>query len=157
MSRIEVRDFASADLAPAAQLLSDRFARAGAPSSGSDFAPHDASSCRKVLERLASEKYARGAIASAAGAPIGFLFAQPNLTAPDSALSYFSPAFSVGSPLSGHAVAAGHELLGDLGHDLARGCDVGSEVRAEDQEVHARPVSPMATAARYPAARSRCA
>ena len=144
MSRIEVRDFAGADLAPAAQLLSDRLARTDAPSPGSDFAPHDTDSCRKVLERLASEKYARGAIASASGAPIGFLFAQRNLTAPDSALAYFSPAFSVGSPLSGHAVAAGHdpgvvyrELFAFLAADLVRDgfLDFGVGMLAAEREV----------------------
>ena len=81
---------------------------------------------------------------SAAGAPIGFLFAQPNLTAPDSALSYFSPAFSVGSPLSGHAVAAGHdpgvvyrELFAFLAADLVRDgfLDFGVGVLVSEREV----------------------
>lgn len=144
MSRIEVGELAGADLASAARLLSDRFARAGARAAGSDLAAADTDSCRKTLERLAAEKHARGAIARAAGAPVGFLFAQQNLTAPDSALAYFSPAFSVGSPLSGHAVAEGQDpgvvyraLFAFLAADLVRDgfLDFGVGVLAAEREV----------------------
>ncbi len=145
MSRIDVRDLAPADLESASRLLSTRLSHAHALSENPGFAARDTAECRKSLEKLASGKYARGAIATAAGEPVGFLFAERNLTAPDSPQAYFSPAFSVASPLQGHAVAPDRNpgaiyraLYAHLAGDLVRDgfLDFGVGVLASEHEAH---------------------
>ncbi len=111
MTRVQARDFEPADLEPASRLLAARFARAHESSPGPVFSGADAAACRAALEALSSGKHVRGVVAARAAGPIGFVFAQRSLFAPDSVQAYFSPAFSVASPLSGHAIAADEDPI----------------------------------------------
>jgi GNAT superfamily N-acetyltransferase len=109
VTRLQVRDFEPADLDFAARLLAARFERAGEnPAALGPTAP-DTESCRASLESLASARHARGVVAARGVELIGFLLAERVLTPPDSAQSYFNPAFSAASPLHGHAVAAAED------------------------------------------------
>lgn len=110
MTRVSVRAFAPADLEPAALLLVARFARA--QTGDLNPATRDTAACRTALEALLSAKHSSAAVATWAGEPIGFVIAERNLTAPDAAQSYFSPAFSVAVSLHGHAVLADEDALG---------------------------------------------
>jgi GNAT superfamily N-acetyltransferase len=111
VTRVQVRGFEPADLDAASRLLAARFERARAQVSDPGSSDRDTVSCRAALESLAAAKLVRGAVATRGAEPIGFMLARRSLAAPDSALAYFSPAFSVASPLSGHAVAAGEDPL----------------------------------------------
>ena len=115
MTRVSVRDFSAADLDAASRLLAARFARAREQAADPWNTPHDTAACRAALASLQSGKLVRGAVATRAGEPIGFLLGQRHLTAPDAAQAYFSPAYSVAVPLHGHAVAAGEDPLGVYG------------------------------------------
>jgi len=124
VTRVQVRDFAPADLEAAARLLVARFERAQEQASELAPAARDAAACRRSLESLAAVPHVRGALATWAGEPIGFLLGQRSLPAPDAAQAYFNPAFSVGTPLHGHAVAAAEDPLAvyrALWTHLARG------------------------------------
>jgi GNAT superfamily N-acetyltransferase len=104
--RLQVRDFEAADLEPASRLLAARFARARGAAPEPAFTGVDTASCRAALETYSLGKHVRGVVASRGAAPAGFVLAQRSVSAADSVQAYFSPAYSVASPLFGHAVAA---------------------------------------------------
>jgi GNAT superfamily N-acetyltransferase len=106
-----VRDFAPSDLDGAARLLAARFGRAREQASELSSAARDAEACRRSLEPLVASSHVRGALATWAGEPIGFLLGQRSLLAPNAAPAYFNPAFSVGTPLHGHAITAAEDPL----------------------------------------------
>lgn len=145
MTQPQVRDFLPGDLDAAARLLAARFARALEPLAGPETAVRDTAGCRRALESLASARYTRGVVATRGVERIGFLFAERVLTPPDSAQSYFNPAFSAASPLHGHAVAADEDpasvystlyaaLAGDFVADGFLEHGVG--VLASERELH---------------------
>jgi GNAT superfamily N-acetyltransferase len=111
VTRVQVREFAPADLDPAARLLAARFARVRARSAHVNAAASDTAECRAALEGLLAAKLASAAVATWAGEPIGFAIASRSVAAPDSAQSYFNPAGSVGIPLYGHAVSGDEDPL----------------------------------------------
>ena len=111
MTRVQVRDLAPADLEPASRLLAARFARALESSPVPADTRADTEACRAAIEAHVSSKQVRGVVATRGSEPVGFVLAQRSTNAPDSAQAYFSPAFSVASPLSAHAVAAHEDPL----------------------------------------------
>ena len=145
MTRVQVRDFEPGDLDAASRLLAARFARAREPLAELGLTARDTAACRAALESLASARYARGVVATRGAEPIGFLLAQRILTAPDSAQAYFNPAFSVSTPLHGHAVAADEDpawvyralYAGLAGDFVADGfLEHGIGVLAGERELH---------------------
>jgi GNAT superfamily N-acetyltransferase len=111
VTRVQVRDFAPADLDPAARLLSDRFARIRVQHGDLNASARDTMACRAALEGLLAAKLTSAAVATWAGEPIGFAIASRSVAAIDAAQSYFNPAGSVGIPLHGHAVSADEDPL----------------------------------------------
>ncbi len=111
MTPLQVRPFERSDVAAAAELLAARFAAAQKDEAALAPGAADTESCRAALAALLESRLAQGALASSAGRPVGYWIGVRNLPAPDAAPAYFSPPYSVGTPLHGHALAAGENAL----------------------------------------------
>jgi GNAT superfamily N-acetyltransferase len=111
VTHVQVRSFERSDVAAAAELLAARFAAAQKREAALASSAADPQSCRAALAALAENRLAQGALASAAGRPIGFWIGLRSLPAPEAATAYFSPPYSVGTPLHGHAHAEEEDAL----------------------------------------------